>query len=201
MSAFDQDTLPRALVILNSGGLVALPTDTVYGLGALVFDEKAVKSIYTAKGRSSEKAIPILVGDPVDLEKVSLNVPQMAKTLADHFWPGPLTLVIPKNPLIPDGVSILPSVGVRIPDHPVTRRILQAAGPMAVTSANLSGRENPATAQDVLAQLDGRIDLIIDAGPVGEGWASTVVNCLGPEPVILREGPITLEQIKKALGI
>ena len=199
MCATDQETLPRAIEILHSGGLVALPTDTVYGLGALAFNEEAVKSIYTAKGRTSEKAIPILVGDPVDLEKVSLNVPQMALTLAGYFWPGPLTLVVPKNPLIPDAVSTTSSVGVRIPDHPVTRSILRAAGPMAVTSANLSGQENPATAQDVLAQLDGRIDLIIDAGPVGEGLASTVVNCMGPEPVILREGSISMEQIKKAL--
>jgi L-threonylcarbamoyladenylate synthase len=201
MSASHQETLPRTIEILQHGGLVALPTDTVYGLGALAFDGQAVKRIYIAKGRTYEKAIPILVGDPADLEKVSVNVPEMAMTLAVHFWPGSLTLVVPKNPLIPDAVSSTLSVGVRIPDHPVTRRILRAAGPMAVTSANLSGRESPGNAQDVLAQLDGRIDLIIDAGPVGEGLASTVVNCLGLEPILLREGPISMEQIRKALGL
>jgi L-threonylcarbamoyladenylate synthase len=201
LSATDPETLPLALKILRSGGLLALPTDTVYGLGALAFDGEAVNKIYIAKGRSNEKAIPILLGDPDDLEKVTLQVSQLARTLAGHFWPGPLTLVVPKHPFIPDAVSATSSVGVRVPNHPVTRKLLRAAGPIAVTSANLSGRENPATAQDVLTQLDGRIDLIIDAGQVGNGLASTVVDCLGAQPVLLRAGPITLEQIMKALAV
>jgi L-threonylcarbamoyladenylate synthase len=199
--ASSPEMLSRVLEILNNGGLIALPTDTVYGLGAMAFDGPTVKSIYTVKGRSNEKAIPILIGDPADLEKVSAEVPTMAQTLAQHFWPGPLTLVVPKNPYIPDAVSRSHSVGVRVPNHPVTREILNAAGPLAVTSANLSGRKNPKNAQEVLEQLNGRIPLIVDAGEVGEGLASTVVNCLGIEPVVLREGPISLDQIKKVLGI
>jgi L-threonylcarbamoyladenylate synthase len=195
------EMLSIAQKILRQGGLVALPTDTVYGLGALAFDGDAVGKIYTAKGRSNEKAIPILVGDPSDLEKVTSNVPRMAMILAEHFWPGALTLVVPKHPSIPVAVTSMPSVGVRVPNHPVTRSILRTAGPMAVTSANLSGGEDAATAREVLEQLDGRINLIIDAGPVGFGLASTVVSCLGTEPVILREGPITIHQINAALGI
>jgi L-threonylcarbamoyladenylate synthase len=200
LPATHPETLPRALEILRSGGLVALPTDTVYGLGALAFDEEAVKKIYIAKGRSIEKAIPILVGDPGDLEIVTLDLSQYAMALARIFWPGPLTLVVPKHPSIPTVVSATSSVGVRIPDQSVSRSLLRMSGPLAVTSANLSGRESPANAREVLAQLDGRIDLVIDAGQVGQGLASTVLDCLGAEPVILREGPVTYEMIKNALA-
>jgi L-threonylcarbamoyladenylate synthase len=201
ISAYDPGLISLTVDILNSGGLVVLPTDTVYGLGAMVFDDTAVRSIYSVKGRSNEKAIPILIGDLSDLERIALRISPMAKVLADYFWPGPLTLVVPKNPTLPDAVSSLPTVGVRIPNHPVTRKILGASGPLAVTSANLSGRDDPCSAQEVLDQLDGLIHLIIDAGPVGEGSASTVVDCIGSEPIILREGPISLEQIKLVLGL
>jgi L-threonylcarbamoyladenylate synthase len=201
ITATDPEMLSRTVVILNSGGLVGMPTDTVYGLGALAFNDSAVRSIYTVKGRSNEKAIPILIGDPSDLERIAINISPMSQVLADHFWPGPLTLLVPKNPAIPSSVSSLSTIGVRVPDHSVTRKILRASGPMAVTSANLSGRKNPCSAQEVLTQLDGLIPLIIDAGPVGEGSASTVVNCMGSEPIILREGPISLEQIRRVLGL
>ncbi|MDP3186009.1 MAG: L-threonylcarbamoyladenylate synthase [Anaerolineales bacterium] len=192
-------TLPRALAILRGGGLVAFPTDTVYGVGALAFDAAAVEKIYEAKGRSTEKAIPILLGDTADLEKVTAQVSEMALRLAGRFWPGPLTLVVPKHPSIPDALSPLPTVGVRVPDHPVARALLRAAGPMAVTSANLSGQASPSTAEEVLVQLVGRIALIIDGGKTPDGVPSTVVNCAGAEPQILREGPITLAQIKAIL--
>ncbi|MDO9129049.1 MAG: L-threonylcarbamoyladenylate synthase [Anaerolineales bacterium] len=192
-------TLPRALAILRGGGLVAFPTDTVYGVGALAFDAAAVEKIYEAKGRSTEKAIPILLGDTADLEKVTAQASEMALRLAARFWPGPLTLVVPKHPSIPDALSPLPTVGVRVPDHPVARALLRAAGPMAVTSANLSGQASPSTAEEVLVQLVGRIALIIDGGKTPDGVPSTVVNCAGAEPQILREGPITLAQIKAIL--
>jgi L-threonylcarbamoyladenylate synthase len=201
ISVSDPGMLIRAVEVLNSGGLVAMPTDTVYGLGALAFDPDAVDKIYIAKGRSREKAIPILIGDLDDIEKVTVNLPLMARLLAEHFWPGPLTLIVPRGPSIPEAVSTTSGVGVRIPDHPVTRRILRAAGPVAVTSANLAGYEDPSNAQEVLEQLDGRISLIIDAGQVGDGLASTVVNCLGSEPVIIRKGPISLEEITEVLRL
>jgi L-threonylcarbamoyladenylate synthase len=187
--------LPLALEILKRGGLIAFPTDTVYGVGALAFDGAAVESIYTAKDRPVEKAIPVLIGDPDDLAKVSLDVPEIALKLAARFWPGPLTLVVPKHPDLPEAVSAAPTVGVRVPDHPVARALLRAAGPMAVTSANLSGQPSPSTAQEVFAQLGGRIALILDGGKTPGGLPSTVVDCAGAEPQILREGPISREEI------
>jgi len=194
------DALPQALQILQNGGLVAFPTDTVYGLGALAFDAAVIEKIYEAKGRSTEKAIPILLGDAADLEKVTAQVSEMALRLAERFWPGPLTLVVPRHASIPDVLSPLPTVGVRVPDHPVARALLRAAGPMAVTSANLSGQASPCTVEEVYAQLGGRIPLILDGGQTPGGVPSTVVNCLGAEPQILREGSITLAQIQASLA-
>jgi len=193
-------TLPRALEILRRGGLVAFPTDTVYGVGALAFDAAAVESIYTAKGRPEEKAIPILIGEAEDLSKVASEVPAMAARLAARFWPGPLTLVVPKHSTLPQAVSALPTVGVRLPDHPVARALLIAAGPMAVTSANRSGQFSPATAQEVLSQLGGRIGLILDGGKTPGGIPSTVVDCTGEEPRIIREGPVSAGEIYRVWG-
>ncbi|HVM71806.1 MAG TPA: L-threonylcarbamoyladenylate synthase [Anaerolineales bacterium] len=197
--AQDPQALKRALEILNAGGLVAFPTDTVYGVGALAFDEAAVKRIYAAKDRPVEKAIPVLIGKLDDLAKVTREAPEMAKRLAERFWPGPLTLVVPKHPDLPETVSAAPTVGVRVPDHRVARELLSAAGPMAVTSANISGQPSPSTAQEVFAQLGGRIALIIDGGKTPGGVPSTVVDCCGSEPAILREGPISQDEIRAAL--
>lgn len=189
------ETMPRAVEALARGGLVAFPTDTVYGLGALSFDSAAAEGIYRAKGRPVEKAIPVLLGVVEDLVRVTLDVSDIAARLAARFWPGPLTLVVPKHPDIPETVSSLPTVGVRIPDHAAARLLLRLSGPLAVTSANLSGQPSPTTAEEVLAQLGGRISLIIDGGRTPGGVPSTVVDCVGPQPKILREGPVTLEQI------
>jgi L-threonylcarbamoyladenylate synthase len=201
LPAQDPETLSRALAVLRRGGLVAFPTDTVYGVGALAFNGAAVERIYAAKDRPVEKAIPVLIADPADLVKVTLEVPQAAARLAGHFWPGPLTLVLAKHPDLPEAVSAGPTVGVRVPDHPVGRALLRSAGPMAVTSANLSGLPGPSTAQEVLAQLGGRIALIIDGGRTPGGVPSTVVDCVGAEPRILREGPITEDEIWAELGL
>jgi L-threonylcarbamoyladenylate synthase len=197
--AEDPGSLELALSILHEGGLVAFPTDTVYGLGALPFDEAAVESIYQAKGRPLEKAIPVLLAGLDDLERIAASVPPLARKLADHFWPGPLTLVVPRQPFLPAAVSNNPGVAVRIPDHPVARRLLQAAGPMAVTSANASGEPSALTALEVARQLQGQIPLILDGGEAPGGIPSTLVDCLGEIPVILRQGPITLEQLQRAL--
>ena len=196
LPASDPQSLPRALEILCAGGLVAFPTDTVYGLGSLAFDQTAIESIYVAKDRPLEKAIPILIGDVDDLDKVAVNIPELATRLAKHFWPGPLTIVVPKRSNLPAAVSATATVGVRVPDHEVARALLRAAGPMAVTSANLSGQESPRTAEEVVRQLNGRISLVLDGGETRGGVPSTVVDCTGAEPVILRQGPVTLEQIK-----
>ncbi len=199
LPAAHPDALAQALRVLRAGGLVAFPTDTVYGVGALAFDGAAVESIYTAKDRPVEKAIPILFADLEDLDQVAVEVPAMARILAAHFWPGPLTLVVPKKPTLPPAVSATDTLAVRIPDHPVARALLRAAGPMAVTSANISGQASPTDAQEVLRQLNGRIPLIIDGGVTPGGIPSTLVDCLGGEPVLLREGPLTRAQILSVL--
>ena len=195
MSADNKEWLPRALEILRNGGLVAFPTDTVYGLGALAFDGKAVESIYLAKDRPVEKAIPVLIWDASDLEKISADIPERTRALASRFWPGPLTVLVPKKPTLPESVSATATVAVRVPDHAVARELLRAAGPMAVTSANLSGQASPSTAQEVLAQLNGRIDLILDGGTTPGGVPSTLVDCSSNEIKILRAGPITLAEL------
>jgi L-threonylcarbamoyladenylate synthase len=194
------ESIQVALNILRNGGLVAFPTDTVYGVGALAFDGKAVESIYTAKDRPIEKAIPVLIADAEDVEKVGMDIPDLAYKIAARFWPGPLTCIVPKQPTLPASVSATNTVGVRVPDHEVARALLRAVGPMAVTSANISGQPSPSTAQEVLAQLGGRIDLIIDGGTTPGGVPSTLVDCTGPEMKILREGPISLESIQQKLS-
>lgn len=187
--------MTSALKVLLSGGLVAFPTDTVYGVGALAFDETAVESIYTAKERPVEKAIPVLVADPEDLTRVAEEIPIFAARLIARFWPGPLTVLVPKKPSLPDIVSATSTVGVRVPDHEAARALLRLAGPMAVTSANRSGQPSPVTAQEVLAQLGGRISLVLDGGRTPGGIPSTLVDCSGNKIQVLREGPISKEQL------
>jgi L-threonylcarbamoyladenylate synthase len=194
------EAITAAVTILRGGGLVAFPTDTVYGLGASAFNGKAVEGIYTAKDRPVEKAIPILLAGAEDLPRVAAEIPEMALALAAHYWPGPITLVLPKRAGLPVAISATATVGVRVPAHAGARRLLKEAGPLAVTSANLSGRNSPRDAQEVLEQLGGRIALILDGGTTPGGIPSTVVDCMGPEPRILREGPITSLEIAKALG-
>ena len=195
LSANSPDAIQQALDVLRAGGLAAFPTDTIYGVGALAFDSKAVESIYTAKDRPIEKAIPVLIGDESDLEKVGVDIPTVAHRLAARFWPGPLTILVPKKPTLPESVSATDTVGVRIPDYEGARALLRAAGPMAVTSANISGQASPSTAEEVFAQLNGRIQLIIDGGRTPGGVPSTLVDCTGEKINILREGPISLEDL------
>jgi L-threonylcarbamoyladenylate synthase len=191
----DPRALPLALETLRLGGLVAFPTDTVYGLGSLVFDDAAVRSIYLAKDRPLEKAIPVLISDAADLIIVSDDVSQVAKILAARFWPGALTLVVKKKPGLSEAISEGPTIGVRIPNLHLARALLRLAGPMAVTSANLSGKPSPSTADEVFKQLAGRIGMILDGGRTPGGTPSTVVDCIGLEPKILREGPISKMEI------
>jgi L-threonylcarbamoyladenylate synthase len=193
--------IQSALQILQIGGIVAFPTDTVYGLGALAFNNEAIESIYTAKDRPIEKAIPILIGDLSDLDQVAEEIPDMALRFAARFWPGPLTCIVPKKQTLPLAVSTTATVAVRIPDHPDARALLRAAGPMAVTSANISGQPSPSTAQEVYKQLNGRIPLILDGAKTKGGIPSTLVDCTGEKPVILREGPISLHELLAAINL
>lgn len=199
ISGSSKHAIPRALEILKEGRLVVLPTDTVYGVGTLAFNGKAVESIYAAKDRPIEKAIPVLIGDLEHLEKVAIDISDSARRLAARFWPGPLTILVPKRADLPESVSATSTVGVRVPDHDVARALLRAAGPMAVTSANISGGQSPVTAEEVYEQLGGRVDLIIDAGKTPGGVPSTLVDCTASELKILREGPISLEELLSAL--
>ena len=197
LPADSPDVIETALQILRAGGLVAFPTDTVYGVGALAFEAAAVRSIYVAKNRPDDKAIPVLLADAAELAQVAREVSDGARRLAAHFWPGPLTIVVQKQPALPDAVSAADTVGVRVPDHPLARGLLLRTGPMAVTSANFSGQASPRTAGEVLRQLGGRIGLIIDGGATPGGVPSTVVDCTGAEPVVVRAGPISLEDIRQ----
>jgi L-threonylcarbamoyladenylate synthase len=146
-----------------------------------------------------EKAIPILIANPEDLEKVGMDIPDSARQLVARFWPGPLTVLVPKRADLPEAVSATATVGVRVPDHEVARALLRAAGPMAVTSANISGAPNPATAEEVYEQLEGRIALILNGGRAAGGIPSTLVDCTAPGLKILREGPISLEDLYATL--
>jgi L-threonylcarbamoyladenylate synthase len=201
IAADSPHAIQRALDVLQAGGLVAFPTDTVYGVGARAFDGKAVEAIYTAKGRAIEKAIPVLIGDGEDITKTTSEVPAMARKLAERFWPGPLTIILTKRSDLPDSVSATNTVGVRVPDHMVARRVLRAAGPMAVTSANISGQPSPSTAEEVFMQLNGRIALILDGGKTPGGVPSTVVDCTGTQPIVIREGPISFREILAITGL
>ncbi len=193
--------LPHAVDVLKNGGLVAFPTDTVYGLAALPTSDEFIERLYIAKGRESARAIAILLSSPDELPEVSISPNQTALRLARNFWPGPLTLIVPRHPSLPDILSPNPTIGVRVPDHEFALELLAAAGPLGVTSANISGRENANTAQEVLQQLDGRIHLVIDGGKSPGRVPSTVVDCTSSKPVILRPGPISIEDIQRAIRI
>jgi L-threonylcarbamoyladenylate synthase len=189
-----------ALQTLESGGLVAFPTDTVYGLAARVSDPAGIDRLYAVKGRNGAKAIPVLLSSPDELPQVTAGMNATARRLAQRFWPGPLTLVVPRHLALPENLSNLPTIGVRMPDHPVALALMRRSGPLAVTSANKSGGENASTAQEVLAQLDGRIELILDGGRTPGGLPSTVVDCTSAELAILRQGPITAADLQQALA-
>jgi L-threonylcarbamoyladenylate synthase len=197
----DPTALPRALEVLQAGNLVGFPTDTVYGLGAAAYDDMAVGRLYETKGRGTEKAIPILLGDASDLSRVALDPSEMALALATRFWPGALTLVVVRQPGLPESLSQDATIGVRVPDHPFARQLLRAAGPLAATSANRTGEASPLTAEDVLRGLGGRFELLLDGGTVPGGRPSTVIDCTGKTPRLLRPGPISYDEIRATLGL
>ena len=190
--------------VLKQGGIVAFPTDTVYGLGAVFDDEKAVRKIFAAKGREEKKPLSILVADSAQVELLSEiksgEMAQKAERLMEKYWPGALTLILRKKPGIPDAVTAGgETIGIRMPDMELTRELIRAAGkPLAAPSANTSGKRSSVSAREVLEDLDGKIDMVIDGGTCPVGVASTVVDMTGETPVILREGVITAEMIAQA---
>ena len=192
----DQDGwLTTALTTLDGGGLVAFPTDTVYGLGVNAYLEDSVRRLFEVKARSQSKPIPLLLDSAEGLSEIALDISQMAERFAQKFWPGPLTMVLRRRPEFAHLGGEQETVGVRVPDHRIALTLLEGNGPLAVTSANLSGEPNTRTAQETYSQLSGRIDQIIDGGETPGGMPSTVVDCTGDHPVILREGPISLEDL------
>ena len=197
-----QETLERAAGILRAGGLVALPTETVYGLGANALDAAAVESIFAAKERPTWDPVIVHIADEAMLEDLVERVPDAARKLMKAYWPGPLTLLLPRTSAVPDAVTAgRPLMGVRMPAHPVALALIRRAGvPVAAPSANLFSHISPTTAQHVLADLDGRIDAIIDAGPTEHGVESTVLDPCQTPSLIYRPGAVTRKQIQKVAG-
>lgn len=195
----DPEAIARALEVLSRGGLVAFPTDTVYGLAAFLTNSEGIAKLYEAKARSANKAIAVLVADLEQMDQVTTGLTPSARRLAERFWPGALTLVIPKRGGLPENLSPLPTVGVRMPDHAFARALMRQAGPLATTSANISGESNTLTAGQVLEQLAGRVELVLDGGPVPGGVPSTVVDCTQDPPKILRQGALSGQDISKVL--
>ena len=198
----DEEKLQEAAGILRAGGLVAFPTETVYGLGGNGLLKEASRSIYAAKGRPSDNPLILHISDMKELEPITREIPGRARTLAEHFWPGPLTMILNKAEIVPlETTGGLSTVAVRMPEHEVARRLIALAGvPVAAPSANTSGRPSPTTAAHVREDLEGKIEAILDGGPSGIGLESTIVDLSGEEPVLLRPGAITAEMLEEALG-
>lgn len=198
----DPAALREAGEVLRRGGLVAFPTETVYGLGANALDPAAVARIFAVKGRPGDNPLIVHVADRESLGDLVTGIPPVGRDLMAEFWPGPLTLVLPKAERVPDEVTAgLPTVAVRMPDHDVALGLIAAAGvPVAAPSANRSGRPSPTTAEHVREDLDGRVELILDGGPAGVGVESTVIDVTGPVPALLRPGGIALEDIRRVAG-
>ncbi len=202
LPANDPKTAETAANILRSGGLVALPTETVYGLGANGLDEDAVAKIFQAKGRPQDNPLILHVAQARDMEKFCHDIPERAYRLAETFWPGPLTLVLPARDIVPLRTrGGLPTVAVRCPDNTITRAIIALSGvPIAAPSANISGKPSTTTAAHVAHDHDGRIDAIVDGGPCRVGLESTIVDLTEQRPRLLRPGGITPEQLLQVLG-
>ena len=198
----DPQIIARAAAILRRGGLVAFPTETVYGLGADALNPGAVQAIFAAKERPAQDPLIVHVADFAELERVVSAIPDTARVLAQHFWPGPLTLVLPKSAAVPDEVTAGgPTVAVRCPNHPLALALIRAVGsPIAAPSANRFSHTSPTTAQHVWDDLAGRIDLILDGGPTTIGVESTVLDLTGAIPTILRPGGATREELEAVLG-
>lgn len=197
----DPSAVKKAVHYLNREELVVFPTETVYGVGALVQSPDAVGKIFAAKERPAKSPLLVHISRFEQALDLVLAFPPEARRLAESCWPGPLSLILPAREWVPDIVrGGAPTVGLRMPSHPVARLLIDASGPLAATSANLSGRPSPVTADDVKADLDGRVGVVLDAGPTGSGLESTVLDLSSPDFCILRLGGVTVEEIEDLLG-
>lgn len=202
-SAILSTSISKATEILRSGGVIALPTDTLYGVSANALDSDAASKVFRVKGREERSPLPIFVSDPGDLYEYGRDVPDVAVRLAEAFWPGKLTIVVGKSDRIPDVVSGgLDTVGLRVPDHPAPREIVaQLGAPITATSANVSGKPALTAAEDVLAELGSRLDLVLDGGNLAPSLPSTVIDLTADSPRILREGALSASDIQDAVSI
>lgn len=193
----------KAVELLKKGDVVAFPTETVYGLGGLVFCEEAIQKIFSIKQRPSDNPLIAHIANLDDVKKLAVDIPEAFYLLSEIFWPGPLTIVLKKHPHVPVLASAgQPSIAIRKPAHPLALRLIEEVGePLVAPSANLSGRPSPTSAADVREDLKDSVSLILDGGECSIGIESTVVSLLEPKPVILRPGAITQEQLEAALGI
>ena len=197
----DRSGIGRAAEIIRRGGLVAIPTETVYGLAADALNGEAVAGIFRAKGRPMDNPLIVHIAEPSQLDSLVREVPEKARILAEKFWPGPLTIILPKADCIPEEVSAgLDTVAVRLPAHPIARELIKQSSPLAAPSANLSGKPSPTTARHVMDDMNGRIDAVIDGGECLVGVESTVISLAQEPPRLLRPGGITLEQLREAIG-
>lgn len=196
------DAIKEAGEIIRAGGLVAFPTETVYGLGADAMNSEAAARIYAAKGRPSDNPLIVHIADMEQVELVAKEIPVMARKIMEAFWPGPLTVILNKKETVPDGTTGgLKTVAIRMPSHPDARALIRESRcVIAAPSANTSGRPSPTTAQHVLEDMDGKIPMILDGGPVGIGIESTIVDMTGEVPMILRPGYITKEMLESVVG-
>jgi L-threonylcarbamoyladenylate synthase len=200
-SASEPGAIERAAEVLRRGGLVAYPTDTVYGLAALPSDDAACKRLFEAKQRATDQSMPLLIASPQDLALVAVDVPAVARRLIGQFWPGALTIVLAKAPAFRSLAVAGDTVALRVPDHPVPRELVRLLGsPITGTSANIAGEPEPLTAGDVRSQLDEAIDLILDGGRCPGARPSTVIDCTVDPPRIVREGAISREELVRAAG-
>ena len=198
----DDATVARAVEVLRAGGLVALPTETVYGLGADASNDDAVRRVFAVKGRPVDHPLIVHVGDATQLDDWVADVPATARALAAACWPGPLTILLDRDPSVSDVVTGgRPTIAVRVPDHPDTLAILRAfGGGVAAPSANRFGRVSPTRADHVRADLGDDVELVVDGGPCTVGVESTIVDCTGAVPVVLRVGAITAEMVADIIG-
>ncbi len=196
------EDVTQGAAVIAAGGLLGIPTETVYGLGANGLDPNAVAAIFAAKGRPQDNPLILHIPDPSWLERYCADIPATAYALARRFWPGPLTMILRRKAIVPDAVTAgLDTVGMRCPDCAVTRAIIAAAGvPVAAPSGNTSGRPSPTTAEAMLEDMDGKIDAIVDGGPCAVGVESTILDLTAAPPRLLRPGGVTLEQLREVLG-
>lgn len=191
LTADQPKAIEQAATLLKQGQIVIFPTDTLYGIGVNAYDPSAIDQLYEVKERSLDKGIPVLIGDWEMAEKVAVNIPRLAYAAMTRFWPGPLTVILPKHPRLPANIAPTDTVAVRLPNHWLTRQLIRlAGGAVAASSANLSGQAPAGTAQEAFDIFSGRVAAVFDGGPVSYGVASTILDCTVSPPQIVRPGPI-----------